>query len=167
MRVVAYFDSVQQLERAAREAEDAGWRVVGACAPAFNDKVLEVAHATGSPVAAVALIGGIAGVLSGALLTVGTVGEWPGLIVGGKPLISVPPFLVITFELSILLASIAGVWSFLAAARRARRTAGAACDESTSDNRLSLLFESGAVRTGRVDDLLRRIGASAWQRVSA
>jgi hypothetical protein len=166
MRVVAYFDSAQQLERAGREAEDAGWRVVGACAPAFNDAVLEAAHATESPVAIVALIGGVAGVLAGALLTVGTVREWPGLIVGGKPVIAVPPFLVITFELTILLASIAGVCSFLVAARRARRAAGEACDESTSDNRLSLLFESGAVRAGHVDDLLGRIGATAWRRVS-
>src|SRR3954467_11741467 len=121
MRVVAYFDSAQQLERAGREAEDAGWRGVGAGAPAFNDAVLDAAHATESPVAIVALIGGLAGVLAGALLTVGTVREWPGLIVGGKPLIAVPPFLVITFELTILLASIAGVCSFLVAARRARR----------------------------------------------
>jgi hypothetical protein len=167
MRVVAYFDSVHQLERAGRAAEDAGWRVVGGCAPAFNDKVLEAAHATESPVAIVALIGGVAGVLAGALLTVGTARQWPALIVGGKPLIAVPPFLVITFELTILLASIAAVWSFFAAAKRARAVARDASDESTSDNRLSLLFESGAARTGQVDDLLERIGATAWRRVSA
>jgi hypothetical protein len=165
MRVVAYFDSVQQLERAGHDAEDAGWRVVGACAPAFNDKVLEAAHATESPVAIVALIGGAAGVISGVLLTVGTVREWPRLIVGGKPMIAVPSFLVITFELAILFAGVAGVWSFLMAARRARRAAHDACDESTSDSRLSLLFEPAAARTGHVNDLVRRIGATAWRRV--
>src|SRR5689334_13686840 len=140
MRVVAYFGSPQELERAGREAERSGWRIVGASSPAFNEKVLIAARATRSPVAGIALAGGVLGILAGLLLTIGTVREWPELIVSGKPLISMPPFLIIVFESTILMASIAAMWSFLAASARARRTARDASDPSTTDNRLSLLL---------------------------
>jgi hypothetical protein len=166
MRVVAYFESAEDFERAGVAAEHAGWRIVGACAPAFNERVLDAAHATRSPVAAAALAGGFVGLLSGLLLTVGTVREWPTLIVSGKPLISVPPFLIIMFELSILVASVAALWSFLSASARARRTERDACDETTSDNRLSMLLEADAHQAGALDDLLRRTAPSAWRTVS-
>ena len=165
MRVVAYFESVESLEHAAHKAGTAGWRVVGACAPAFNDRVLHAAHATRSPVAAAALAGGIVGLLAGGVLTVGTVRQWPGLIVGGKPLVSVPPFLIIMFELTILVAALGVAWSFLVACARERRAAHGACDAATSDNRFSLLLEAPAVETSVNRDALRRLGANEWRRL--
>ena len=165
MRIVAYFDSVQQLERAGRAAENAGWRIVGACSPAFNETVLESAHATRSPVAAAALIGGIVGLASGLVLTVATVREWPELIVSGKPLVSVPPILIIIFELTILGASVAAAVSFLAASARARRVAHDCWDNSTTDNRFSLLLEGAARSSAPLDDAIRAIHAREWRQV--
>ena len=63
----------------------------------------EVRH---SPVRAYTLTGGILGFVSGLALTIGTVLEWP-LITGGKPIVSIPPFLIICFELTILLGGLA------------------------------------------------------------
>jgi Protein of unknown function (DUF3341) len=165
MRVVAYFDSADQLERAGRDAERAGWRVLSACSPAFSDKVVETAHATRSPVAAAALVGGVLGIGSGFALTIGTVREWPELIVGGKPLVSMPPFLIIVFELAILVASIAAVATFLIASARARRRAREAWDPSTTDDRFSLLLDSVSSPVNTIDDSLRRLRATAWRRV--
>jgi hypothetical protein len=166
MRVVAYFESVPDLERAARDARLEGWRVLAACSPAFDEQVLEAVRATRSPVAMSGLLGGIAGLISGLLLTIGTVREWPGLIVSGKPLISMPPFLIIVFELTILGASIGAVWSFLVASVRARRDGDAAWDVTTTDDRFSLLLEPLDAVAERQDAVLRRLRSSAWRRVS-
>jgi hypothetical protein len=62
------------------------------------------------------LFGALAGFLSGFALTLGTVADWP-LITGGKPLMSIPAFLVIAFELTILFGAIASFAGFLILAR--------------------------------------------------
>src|SRR4051812_29669850 len=138
-RVVAVFDSPQALERAIEASTEAGWRTVSICSPAFDEQLLRLAGATQSPVTTYALAGGALGVMFGLLLTIGTVRQWPGLIVSGKPLIAMPPFLIIVFELAILFASIAAVVGFVVAATRARRTGGAASDARTTDARFALL----------------------------
>ena len=56
-----------------------------------------------SPVRVFVLVGGLLGCLSGFALPIYTVLDWP-LITGGMPLISIPPFVVIAFELTILFA---------------------------------------------------------------
>src|ERR1041384_8031460 len=54
-----------------------------------------------SPVRLFTLLGGLTGTVSGFLLTIWSSMQW-GLIVGGKPGASIPPFVVIAFELTIL-----------------------------------------------------------------
>jgi Protein of unknown function (DUF3341) len=140
-RVVAIFESPEAIARAIETSRHAGWRAVSVCAPAFDATLLELVGATHSPVADWALAGGVLGAISGFALTIGTVRQWPGLIVSGKPLVSVPSFLIVVFELTILFAAIAAVTSFLFASRRARRVAGAACNADTTDARFALVVE--------------------------
>src|ERR1700722_15054382 len=71
-------------------------------------------HAIGrglSPVRAFVLMGGIAGVLTGLAVAVGTSGEW-NLVAGGKPVVSWPPFIIIMFELMILFGGLSAAASF-------------------------------------------------------
>ena len=56
-------------------------------------------------------VGAVTGAATGFGLTIGTVMSWP-LITGGKPLISLPPFLIIVFELTILLGAVASILGF-------------------------------------------------------
>jgi hypothetical protein len=60
--------------------------------------------------------GALAGFLLGILFPVLTVLQWP-LPTGGKPLITLPAFLIIGFELTILLGAIASFAGFLILAR--------------------------------------------------
>ncbi len=62
------------------------------------------------------LAGALGGLFAGFALTIFTVLDWP-LITGGKPLISIPAFLVIAFELTILLGAIASFVGFLVLGR--------------------------------------------------
>lgn len=69
-----------------------------------------------SPLRFFTLIGALVGLLSGFALTMGTVADWP-LVTGGKPLMSIPAFLVIAFELTILFGAISSFVGFLILAR--------------------------------------------------
>jgi len=160
-RVLAVFDSPRAVERAIDAVTKAGSRAISVCAPAFDENLLRRVGAVRSPVAGWALAGGLFGVGCGFLLTIGTVRQWPGLIVGGKPLVSMPPFLIIVFELAILAASIAAIVTFLVVSKRARRAAGGACDATTTDNRFALIVQSAA--SSEIVALLRSVGAIEWR----
>jgi hypothetical protein len=62
------------------------------------------------------LAGGLTGLATGFVFTILTVVHWP-LNTGGKTLISLPPFVIIAFELTILLGALASLGGFLLLAR--------------------------------------------------
>jgi Alternative complex III, ActD subunit len=62
------------------------------------------------------LAGTLSGFIGGFALTIGTVLDWP-LITGGKPLISIPAFIVIVFEMTILLGATVSLLGFLLLSR--------------------------------------------------
>lgn len=64
-----------------------------------------------------ALGGGLLGFIGGLLFVCFTVLSWP-LITGGKPIVSVPPFLLIAYLLTILCGSLCAFGGFLLLARR-------------------------------------------------
>ena len=61
-------------------------------------------------------VGAVAGLTTGFVFTIGTVMSWP-LITGGKPLVSIPAFLVISYELTILFGVLTAFTGFLALTR--------------------------------------------------
>jgi hypothetical protein len=62
------------------------------------------------------LVGAIVGLFSGFALTIGTSLDWP-LITGGKPIVSLPPYIIIAFELTILFGGILTFVGFLILSR--------------------------------------------------
>ena len=66
------------------------------------------ARAPVSPVRLFTLIGGLTGCTAGFAMTDLDVHDWP-LLVGGKPIAPIPPFVVIGFELTILLGALSTV----------------------------------------------------------
>ena len=54
-----------------------------------------------SPVRLFTLIGGLTGCAAGFGMTIWMSHDWP-LVVGGKPIGAIPPYVVIAFELTIL-----------------------------------------------------------------
>lgn len=58
------------------------------------------------------LLGAITGCITGFAFTSFTVLHWK-LIVGGKPLVSIPAFVIIAFELTILFGALATMFGFL------------------------------------------------------
>jgi hypothetical protein len=65
-----------------------------------------------SPVRLFTLIGGLTGTVTGFGLTIWSSLKW-GLITGGKPVVSIPPFVIIAFELTILLGGLSTLLAVL------------------------------------------------------
>ncbi len=71
----------------------------------------ELEHAMGygqSPVRVFALVGALTGTATGFALSIFTSMDWP-MVVGGKPIVSIPAFVVIAFEMTILFGALSTV----------------------------------------------------------
>ena len=118
-------------------------------------------HAIGrglSPVRAFVLMGGIAGVLTGIAVTVGTSWEW-NLVVGGKPVVSIPPFIIIMFELMILFGGLSAALSFFLFARLPQLDPIPGYSERFGADRFGIAVECDEVDSARIEAMMREAGA--------
>ncbi len=81
------------------------------------EEVEEIAGHYSSGVRYFALFGALLGLLTGFLFPVFTVMDYP-LISGGKPLISIPAYIIIAFELAILFGAVISFGGYLILSRQ-------------------------------------------------
>ena len=100
-----YLDSTVDAIKALKKA---GFEKIKAYAP-YPEHHIE--HALGygeSPVRVWTLVGGLTGTATGFALTTWTSIDWP-LVVGGKPIVSIPAYIIIAFEMTILFGALATI----------------------------------------------------------
>lgn len=112
--LMAEFDSPAALVAAARRAREGGYRKFDAYTPFPIEELHEAMHIHKTAVPLLVLLGGIAGCLAGFGLQ-----DWVSafaypLNIGGRPYHSWPSFIPITFELTVLFASLTAVFGMLA-----------------------------------------------------
>jgi len=162
--VLARFAELGNTEAAVERLREEGHREMKVFSP-FPAPSLEKAKGVNfSPVKRWALIGGITGCLTGWLLTSGTQMAYP-LITQGKPIVSVPPFIVIMFELTILLT---GIFAFIGMLVHGKRPQVGMSDEYRADfsvDRFGVFVPVGA-GPGRdeVIEVMERAGAVEIER---
>ena len=112
--ILAEFDSPTDLVDAARRTTNAGYKKIDAYSPFPIEELAEAIgfHKNGVPL--VVLIGGLLGCFGGYLMQ-----YWIAVIsypinIGGRPYNSWPAFIVVTFEMTILVAGLAAVFGMLA-----------------------------------------------------
>lgn len=109
--LLASFDYLDSAVSAIEKLREDGFDEITAFAP-FPEHHIEKALGYGnSPVRMFTLIGGLTGAATGFAFTIFTAMDWP-LVTGGKPIVSIPPYFVIAFEMTILfgvLATVIGV----------------------------------------------------------
>ena len=118
-------------------------------------------HAIGrglSPVRAFVLIGGITGILTGLAVTVGTSWEW-NLIVGGKPVVSLPPFIIIMFELMVLFGGLSAALSFFLFAGLPQLDPIPGYSERFGADRFGIAVECDEADSAKVEAIMREAGA--------
>jgi hypothetical protein len=112
--LMAEFDTPAALIAATEKTRKAGYRKLDAYAPY---PIEELVHALGhhhSKLPLLVLVGGVLGCLAGLGLQVWVNAVAYPLNIGGKPILSWPAFVPVTFEVTILFASLTAVLGMLA-----------------------------------------------------
>ena len=121
----------------------------------------KIEHAIGkkkSPVRWIVLAGGISGVLTGLAITIGTTYEWR-LNAGGKPLLSWPPFIIICFELMVLLGGIFGFLGVLGLSGMPATEIAPGYDARFGEDRFGIVVRCDEAEAARVESMMKESGA--------
>ncbi|PYP51149.1 MAG: hypothetical protein DMD45_08875 [Gemmatimonadetes bacterium] len=117
-----------------------------------------------SPVRMFTLIGGIAGCAIGAWLTLYMSYDWP-IVLGGKPIGSIPPYVVIMFEMTVLFGALSTILGIaFNALFAARRLGTVAYDARFTNDKFGIFVPSESARQSQVESLLRGAGAEEVRR---
>jgi molybdopterin-containing oxidoreductase family membrane subunit len=104
--LLGYFDHPDTTVAAVRALQGKGITVVEAYSPMPNEELFELVRGKKtSPIRFVSFTGAVIGIASGFALALLTSGMWE-LVVGGKPVYSIMPFMVVGFELLILIGAL-------------------------------------------------------------
>lgn len=160
--LLGVYADAQAAARAATALRQAELGDVETLSPTGDHALLATVPRPASPVRLFTLLGAAAGCAAGIALPVYTMQAWP-LIVGGKPLVSIPPIVIIAFELSMLGAALGGLVGFLAlsglAGGRGRTSGAAAARRRFTDDRCGVLVTCAERGRAAVRAHLERAGA--------
>ena len=155
--VLASFIHVDAAADAIRALRARGMRDLVVYTAAPNHEIEEALELRVSPVRLLTLIGGLTGCAAGFGMTLWMSHDWPA-VVGGKPIGSIPPYVVIGFELTILLGALSTVAAVaLFSILMGRR--GAPYDPEFSDDKIGVFVPATQELAKQVEQMLRNAGA--------
>lgn len=103
------------------------------------------------------LIGGLTGCAAGFAMTTWMAYDWP-VLVGGKPIAALPPYVVLMFELTILLGALSTVAGIMILSAR-RSLKGRPYRDRFSDDQIGIFAPCPPDQTSAVGRLLTSAGA--------
>jgi hypothetical protein len=161
--VIGVFRYVDVVVEAIRRAREQGWQALRVYQPVPSHTILaEVAPPEKSPVRFFALWGAIAGTILGFTLASFAglkMHTYQGLLVGGKPPVSVPAYIIIGFELTVLLGGLATLAGFIIFSKLPRGENVAGYVPEFSEDRFGVFIPCEAGDAEQVMALLRDAGA--------
>ncbi len=107
--LMAEFDTPTGVVNAARQAHDAGYRQMDAFTPFPIHELTEAVGAKKTRLPLLIFLGGLAGCIGGFLMQAYMMAVDYPLIIGGRPLVSIPSYIPVTFECTVLLAATTAV----------------------------------------------------------
>lgn len=155
MGVFAYVDEARAAVLALRQA---GHRDLSVFSPVPYHEIEEVLEQGPSLVRWVCFAGGLTGLTGGFALCIYSVLSWP-LAVGGKELVSLPPFVVIAYESMILLAGLANLAAMLALGRLPQTRSRAPYDPRFTEDRIGIWVPGAGEAARHAAELLQGHGA--------
>ena len=111
-----------------------------------------------SPVRLFTLIGGLTGIITGFGLTIWSALKW-GLVTGGKPVVSIPPFVIIAFELGILLGGLSTLLAILVLGKLPALRRSPTYDPRFTVDRFGIAVTCGPERAPAAGRCLSQAGA--------
>ena len=149
-----HVDSAVEAIHACRK-EGHGDLTVYTAAP--NHEIEEALGQGNSWVRAFTLIGGLSGCAAGYAVTTWTSLDWP-LLVGGKPIAALPPYVVIMFELTILLGALSTVAGMVILSLR-KSLKGRPFHPRFTDDRIGIFVPCSPQENDQIRRLLATAGA--------
>lgn len=166
INVIGSFADEEQSAHAIEELRHSGIGAVHAFSPFPSEKIQEALALPKSPVRACVLAGGITGALSGFALTIGLSMAWPHYV-GGKPIVSIPPFVIIAFELMILFGALSGLAGLLFFGRLPQFDPIPGYSARFASNRFGVVVSCSDGDAQRAEAMLRQAGAEQVEREAA
>ena len=155
MGVFYYVDDATEAVRALRSS---GHRDVRVFSPVPYHAIERATDQGQSIVRWVTLGGALCGITGGFALCIYSVQSWP-IVVGGKELVSLPPFVVIGYESMILLCSLANLFGMLALARLPEVKSSAPHDPRFTEDRIGIWVPCAGETAIKVREMMRGHGA--------
>jgi len=156
---LAIFTELDAAAAAIERLRKAGHREMVVFSPMPRHELEEAIDTPETPVRLFTLVGALTGAAAGFALAIGTALDWP-LIVGGKPIISIPAFVVIGFEVAVLLGALSTVVGLFLNSRLPHMAKLAVYDPSFSAGRFGVFVAPKAGREEEVLAVFRENGAA-------
>lgn len=155
--VLGAFAEVDAAVEAIEKLRAAGLRRIVTFSPMPSHDLEHALHPPQSPVRMFTLIGGLTGAATGFALPTWTSLDWP-LVTGGKPIISIPPMVIIAFELTILFAALSTIAGLFINARLPRARTQVVYDPTFSAGQFGV-FVAANGRAQQAREIMMRAGA--------
>ena len=155
--VLASFVHMDSAIDAIRGLKSKGFRDLTVYTAAPSHEIEDVLDQPVSWVRLFTLIGGLTGLAAGFGMTIWMSRDWP-LLVGGKPIAAIPPYVVIAFELTILYGALSTVVGIILMSRM-KSLKGRAYHPAFSDDRIGVFVPCSPDQTTVVRDLLSQAGS--------
>lgn len=155
--VLASFAYLDAATEAIRGLKARGFRDLTVYTASPNHEIEEALDEPVSWVRAFTLVGGLVGVTSGFAMTIWMSLDWP-LLVGGKPIAAVPPYVVIAFELTILYGSLCTVLGMVVLSAM-KSLKGRPFHPSFTDDRIGIFVPCGPEQMEGVRTLFADAGS--------
>jgi hypothetical protein len=155
MGVFYYVDDAAETVRSLRQV---GHKHLSVYSPVPHHDIESALEQGPSLVRWVTFGGATLGVTGGISLCIYSVVSWP-LVVGGKELISIPPFVVIAYESMILLGALSNLFGMLALARLPQVKAKGPYDPRFTEDKIGIWVPCSGDEVTRVQEMMRGHGA--------
>jgi hypothetical protein len=155
--VLASFTHVDSAVEAISGLKARGFRDLTVYTAAPNHEIEAVLDQPVSWVRLFTLIGGLTGVTAGFAMTIWMSRDWP-LLVGGKPIAAIPPYVVLAFELTILYGSLCTVAGMIILSL-VKSLKGRPYDPRFTDDRIGVFVPCAPEQTPAVRELLTHAGS--------
>jgi len=156
--LTASFADEESCVRAVAAVRAAGFGRPRVFSPCASERIEEALQMRRSPVRRWVLCGGITGCLSGFALTIGLSTSYPRMT-AGMPIVSIPPFVIIAFELTILFGALSGVLGFLVHGEFPVRAPVPGYGARFSNDCFGVQIECAADDQARAEEIVRAAGA--------
>src|SRR3989454_9495496 len=162
--VLGVFAHLDATVAAIKQLRGAGHTDFTVYAPILRHEIEDALGQRVSPVRMFTLVGGISGCAIGAWLTLWMSVDWP-IVTGGKPVGSIPPYVVIMFKMTILFGALSTILGILLNTLFAARRAGTILyDPRFTNDRFGIFVPAGSDKSAKVESLLRDAGAEEGRR---